>query len=253
LFFLVHFYKEDKMAIGKNPRISKSKKGGKKKVIDPFTKKDWYDIRAPSIFATRTVGKTLVNRSQGTHIAADSLKGRVLEVNLADLTANEEANFKNFKLKIEEVQGKHCLTNFFGMNFTTDKLRSLVKKWQTLIEAFVDVKTQDGYHLRLFCLGFTKKISPVKKTCYAQGSQIKAIRKKMVEIMTREAASVELKDLVVKLIPDSIAKIIEKECQGIYPLRDVAIRKVKIIKSPKYDPYKLMELHDSGADTGSKV
>ncbi len=42
------------------------KKGAKKKVIDPFTRKDWYDVKAPSIFKVRDIGKTLVNRTQGT-------------------------------------------------------------------------------------------------------------------------------------------------------------------------------------------
>jgi len=241
------------MAIGKNKRLSRSKKGGKKKIIDPFSRKDWFDIKAPSVFPNRDVGKTLVNKSQGTHIAAEALKGRVVEVNLADLTGNEGSNFRNFKLRIDDVHGKNCLTNFHGMNYTTDKLRSLVRKWRTLIEAFVDVKTQDGYILRLFALAFTKKISKVKKTCYAQSSRVKAIRKKMVEIMTREASSVDLKGLVVKFIPDSIAKSIEKECQGIYPLCDVAIRKVKLLKAPTFDPHKLIEIHDTGAETGAKV
>lgn len=61
------------------------KKGIKKKVVDPFTRKDWYDIKAPSIFKVRDVGKTLVNRTQGTKLASDGLKSRVYEVSLADL------------------------------------------------------------------------------------------------------------------------------------------------------------------------
>lgn len=61
-----------------------------------------------------------------------------------------------------------------GMDFTTDKLRSLVRKWQTLIEAHVDVKTTDGYLLRLFCISFTmKRPGQIKKTCYAQSSQVR--------------------------------------------------------------------------------
>jgi len=242
------------MAIGKNKRISKSKKGGKKKTIDPFARKDWYDIKAPAVFQNRDIGKTLVTRSSGTRIASDYLKGRILEVCLADLNGNEDQAHRNIKFRIEDIQGKHCLTNFYGLNYTSDKIRSLVRKWQSLIEAHVDVKTVDGYHLRLFCIAFTKKVSPVKKTCYARTSQVKAIRKKMVEIMSREASAVELKDLVVKIIPDTIGKNIEKETRGIYPLRDVAIRKIKVLKSPKIDLTKLMELHgQSTADTGAKV
>jgi len=62
-------------------------------------------------------------------IASDALKGRVFEVSLADLQ-NDEVAFRKFKLVSEEVQGRNVLTNFHGMDMTTDKLRSMVKKWQ---------------------------------------------------------------------------------------------------------------------------
>merc|ERR1712050_692430 len=219
------------------------KKGGKKKVVDPFTKKDWYDVKAPSMFNIRQIGKTLVTRTQGTKIASDGLKGRVFEVSLADLQTDEVA-FRKFKLIAEDVAGRNVLTNFHGMDLTTDKLRSMVKKWQTLIEGNVDVKTTDGYLLRLFCIGFTtKRPNQLKKTCYAQSAQVKNIRKKMVDIIQREVSTTDLKEVVNKLIPDSIARDIEKACQGIYPLHDVHIRKVKVMKRPRFDLTKLMDMH----------
>jgi len=232
------------MAVGKNKRISKGKKGGKKKTVDPFSRKDWYDVKAPSMFSVRNVGKTLVTRTAGTKLAADGLKGRVFEMSLADLQGNESDAYRKMRLRVEDVQGRNCLTNFWGMDFTTDKLRSLVRKWQTLIEAYVDVKTTDGYILRMFCIGFTKKrAGQIKRTCYAQSSQIRLIRKKMVELMTREASACDLKELVGKFIPEVIGKEIEKACQGIYPLQSVFIRKVKILRAPKFDITKLMEVH----------
>nr|7TQL_B Chain B, ribosomal protein uS2 [Homo sapiens]7TQL_C Chain C, ribosomal protein uS2 [Homo sapiens] len=212
-------------------------------VVDPFSKKDWYDVKAPAMFNIRNIGKTLVTRTQGTKIASDGLKGRVFEVSLADLQ-NDEVAFRKFKLITEDVQGKNCLTNFHGMDLTRDKMCSMVKKWQTMIEAHVDVKTTDGYLLRLFCVGFTKKRNnQIRKTSYAQHQQVRQIRKKMMEIMTREVQTNDLKEVVNKLIPDSIGKDIEKACQSIYPLHDVFVRKVKMLKKPKFELGKLMELH----------
>ncbi|XP_055309887.1 40S ribosomal protein S3a-like [Sitodiplosis mosellana] len=239
------------MAVGKNKGLSKGgKKGSKKKVVDPFSRKDWYDIKAPNMFAQRQVGKTLVNRTQGTRIASEGLKHRVFEVSLADLQNENDAerSFRKFKLICEDVQGSHCLTNFHGMSLTTDKLRSMVKKWQTLIEANIDVKTTDGYLLRVFAIGFTTKDSASqRKTCYAQHSQVRKIREKMCSIITRDVTSSDLKEVVNKLLPDSIAKDIEKACQGIYPLHDVHIRKVKVLKKPRFDLSRLLELHGDGS------
>merc|ERR1719197_2430268 len=199
------------------------------------------------MFTTRNCGKTLVSRTQGTKIATEELKGRVLEVNLADLNSDEDQAFKKVKLCIEEVQGRNCLTDFHALCLTRDKLQSLIRKWHTMIEAHADVKTTDGYLVRMFVIAFTqKRADQVKTNCYAQTAQIRKIRKRMVTIMTNEAGKVQLRELVKKLIPESIGKEIEKQTQGIFPLKDVLIRKVKILKKPKFDITKLMELHGTG-------
>lgn len=157
------------------------------------------------------------------------------------------------------------------MDFTTDKLRSIVRKWQTLIEASVDVRTTDGYILRLFAIGFTKRqFNQVKKTTYAQSSQVREIRAKMVEIMKREAEGSDLKELVQKFVPESIGREIEKAAkvgqallfggleyplisQGIYPLHNVYVRKAKILKTPKLDMSKLLEQHGEASDVSYRL
>ncbi|KAF2668987.1 ribosomal protein S3Ae [Microthyrium microscopicum] len=243
------------MAVGKNKRLSKGKKGLKKRT-DPFAKKDWYDVKAPTTFQHRQVGKTLVNRTTGLKNANDALKGRIFEVSLADLQKDEDHAFRKVKLRVDEVQGKNCLTNFHGLDFTSDKLRSLVRKWQTLIEANTVVKTTDDYLVRLFIIAFTKKRNnQIKKTTYAQSSQIRQIRKKMMEVIAKQSHGLTLHQLVGKLIPEAIGREIESACHGIYPLQNVYVRKVKLLKAPKFDLGALLALHGDSTtdDSGQKV
>jgi len=250
LFFL---QQRGEMAVGKNKGLKiGGKKGAKKKIVDPFTRKDWYDIKAPANFKNRDIGKTLVNRTQGTKIASDGLKGRVFEVSLADLQKEEaaERSFRKFRFICDDVQGKNCLCSFYGMSLTSDKLKGVVKKWQSLIECYVDAKTTDGYIVRVGVIGFTDRCRPEQKTCYAQSTQIRKIRARMTEIITRDVSSGTVKELVEKLIPDSIADSILKRCRSIYPMQEVHTRKVKVLKRPKLDRARLMEAHE---ESGGKV
>ncbi|KAL8342443.1 hypothetical protein RB601_004951 [Gaeumannomyces tritici] len=236
------------MAVGKNKRLSKGKKGLKKKTVDPFSRKDWYGIKAPAPFNIRDVGKTLVNRTTGLKNANDALKGRIFEVSLADLQKDEDHAFRKIKLRVDEVQGKNCLTNFHGLDFTSDKLRSLVRKWQSLIEANVTVKTTDDYLLRLFAIAFTKRRpNQIKKTTYAATSQIRAIRRKMTEIIQREASTCTLQQLTNKLIPEVIGREIEKATQGIYPLQNVRTNLTMVVSvSLETDSSSLAGSHQEG-------
>ncbi|RXH70125.1 hypothetical protein DVH24_007381 [Malus domestica] len=173
-------------------------------------KKDWYDINAPRLwFYNNNVGHQECFRSTQTSTFGG-------------------------------------LINFWGMNFTMDKLRSLVRKWQTLMEAHVDVKTTDNYTLRMFCIGFSKRrqnwVEDLLRT-----SQIRRIRCKMREIMVAWATTSDLNDFVRRLMAESIGRDIEKETQSIFPLQNV-----KMLKVPKFDTDKMMYIHGY-EDLGVKV
>jgi len=242
---------------GKNKRLTKGKKGSRKKTLDPFLKKEWYKLQAPAMFSNKAFGKTIITKTAGQKIASEELKGRVVEVCLADLQNNEDFAYRKIKLCIEDVQGYNCITNFHGMDMTRDKICSMIQKRQTIIEANVDVKTSDGYIVRMFCIAFTKKDKDqIKETCYAKSAQARGIRVKMVEYMSELGNKGDLKTLVHTLVTADCGKDIEKVANPIFPIKDCYIRKVKVLKKPKFDVTALMEWHNEDgatADTGKKV
>ncbi len=189
------------------------------------------------MFQNRNFTKTPVNQSAGKKLASDSLKGRVFEVNLGDL--NGTSAYKKIKLIVDdaaETKTRLALTNFYGMDTTRDHLNSVIRKWYTLIEAVVDAKTSDGFLLRFFPIAFTARNKyQLKATTYAQRSQVKQIRRKMVEVITREVSKSTLKDLVVKLIHEKIPVEITQQAKKIFPIQNCLIRKVKTIKRPRFD------------------
>lgn len=245
------------MAYGKNKGLNKGgKKGAKKKQSDPFLRKVWYDVKAPTYFksAQRRAGRTPVTKTTGNKTETDGLKGRVCEFNMADLNDQPEDAFKKVKLCVEEIQGKSCLTDFHAMEMTRDKMCSLVKKKHTLLDVWADCKTTDGFTVRLFAIAFTARFDDkkgnqqLKQFCYAQTAQIRRIRRRMVQIMQQEVAKGQLRDCVKALSLNTLEDKMKAQTQRIFPLDPVHVYKAKVIKKPKMDIVKLMEVHEKGAD-----
>eukprot|EP00972_Heterocapsa_arctica_P039948 5884048-Heterocapsa_arctica.AAC.1 len=59
--------------------------------------------------------------------------------------------------RLRSSGGRNYLTDFRDMCLTRDALYFLIRKWGSLIEAHVDVKTADGYLVRMSVIGFTKQ------------------------------------------------------------------------------------------------
>jgi len=211
------------------------------------------------MFINRKFTKTPVNQSAGKKLSSDSLKGRVFEVNLGDLNGQGALAYKKIKLIVDdasEAKNRTALTNFYGMDTTKDHLCSLIRKWHTLIEATVDAKTSDGFLMRFFPIAFTQRGKhQLKATTYAQRSQIKQIRRKMVEVITKEVSKTSLKDLVVKLIQEKIPTEITTQAKKIFPISNCIIRKVKTVKRPRFDISQLLSIQSDlvvGTETEKK-
>lgn len=137
---------------------------------------------------------------------------------------------------------------------TRDRLCHIVKKWQSTIEAFVDVKTQDGYFMRVFCIAFTqRRKTQLRATCYANTSQRSKIRKKMREIIVEESKTCNLKQVAAKFVDRHIEKRIGKECNRIFPLQNIYLKRVKMLKKPRFDFSRLMDMYSDKAGAARVV
>jgi small subunit ribosomal protein S3Ae len=155
------------------------------------------------MFVNRDFTKSPINVTQGKTYSHEQIKGRIFEVSVGDLNPGSKTAYQKMRLVVDEaadINNKVCLTNFNGLTTTKDHLCLLIRKWHTLIETFVDVKTQDNFALRFFVVAFTKKNDKqLKATSYAQRSQVKLIRKKISDVIHAEVSKIALKDLVSKL------------------------------------------------------
>lgn len=256
------------MAYGKNKGLGAKggKKGQKKKTLDPFLRKNWYDIKIPTFFTAkvRKAGKTPVTKTTGQVIETEMIKNRICEFNLADLNDQaDDLSYRKIQLEIQDSQGRNCLTDFHGMSFTRDKLCQLVKKKHTLVEVWCDCKTTDGFVVRLFVLAFTgqdpknDQQQQVKQFSYAQSAQVRKIRKRIVQVLQQEVSKGQLKDLVQAItitsdgqgmILGKYEKLIRQATNRIFPLNPIHIQKVKVVKKPKVDIVRLFEINEKGGE-----
>jgi len=241
----------------------KGGKGGRKKKMDAFEKKEWFKLKLPKIKGIQVpyYGWTPANKTAQGVLVEDRLKNRIVTIRCGDLEnepkpdkAEELKTAINLKLRIADTREDECYLDFNGMELTRDKTCSLLKKWVTLIEASVDFKTTDNFHFRVFALALTREQpNQVKKTSYAKTSQVKKIRMKMKEIMQKRFSNISTKEFVSKLVCNLVPPELESQLRFTFPVRrgGVVIRKVKLIKRPdKENLARLEDLHSNEVEQG---
>ena len=202
--------------------------------MDLLLKKEWFEIKAPKEFGEKSLGATLITKTSNVSKIVQSLKDRNYEINLTDIKASEDSSHKKLTLRHNSYEEKNCYTRFYGLDTTRDKFFSLIRKWQTIVELNSDLKTKDGYFIRVFLIGFSRKRrNQTKKTSYINTSQIRTIRRKMSEILVKEITNCSMKELIPKILSDKLCDEINFYCSKIFPLQNVIVRKIKVLEGPK--------------------
>ncbi|MDK2939940.1 MAG: small subunit ribosomal protein S3Ae, partial [Methanolobus sp.] len=185
--------------------------------LDKWKSKTWYNVETPEFISRTNIGVTPAEEPE-------QLIGRIVETTVGEIANDFTKHNTKLRLEIDNVSGDIANTRFLGHEITTDYLRSIVKRQTSRIDANLDVKTKDGYVIRVKPICFTVK--------RARTSQIKGIREVMAKIVLERAAELNFEQFIEEAIMGKLSANIYRNAKSIYPLRRVEIRKTEVKTVP---------------------
>ena len=228
-------------------------KGSKKVKADTFLKKEWRRVFIPGYFDKRDIGFTVSHKCARGKTPADYVNNRNFEISHGDVANEQSHAYRLFKWRSVAVENEEVRTYFAGMRVTRDKLCSILRKYRTLIEAQVDVRTPDGFILRVFSICFTKRLNSDKKHCYAQQSKRRALRDIMIKAMKDKAESCSIAQLCKALVEETIENQIITESKNVMQVDPVLVTKVKVLKAPTLSVDQMKKLYSNRGAAPAEV
>ncbi len=184
---------------------------------DKWKMKKWYTVITPPVFGEISIGTTPADDPA-------KLIGRVIEATLYDITGDYTQVHVKIKFQIIEVDGDVAKTRFKGHELARDYIKVLTRRKSSKIQGIFNVKTKDGYSLRITAFAFT--------SYRCKTSQKQAIRKIMRDIIIKTAQEQTLDELIQSMLFDKLSTEIFQEAKKVYPLRKVEIYKSKLLTIP---------------------
>jgi len=172
-------------------------------------KKKWYGILASPEFNNIEIGETLAD-------SEESLIGRSLEVNLANITNDPKSQNIKIKFKINQVKGNEAYTEVYRYELSSTYIKRVVKPTKNKVDDSILFATKDNIKIRIKPLFLTKAL--VKK------SILTMLRIKSREYLQNYFKENEYKKLIQDLVSHNIQKDLKNILKKIYPLNTAEIR-----------------------------
>jgi small subunit ribosomal protein S3Ae len=190
----------------------------KRRNVDTWKQKDWYEIVAPKAFGEAKIGETAASDP------AD-IKGRVIKSSMMDITRDFSKQHIKLEFRLADVVGNKIQTEFIGQYLSRDYMRSQIRRKSTRVEDVIDARTKDGHMLRVKAIAMA--------IGRAQATQERAIRKIMRDIVIKRAQTTDLEQFINEIIMGRLSANIYRSAGKIYSLKRVEIRKVRVLENKK--------------------
>lgn len=184
---------------------------------DRWKRKDWYQVLSPALFKEALVGEILC-------ADAKQLVGRTVETTASELTGDMRKSHMNVTFRIISVDGKKARTKVEGFDLAKSYVRSLVRRRASKIDANVKVELRDGAAVKI------KPIVVSFRKC--DTSQKKVIRKLLMDKIHESARVLDLDNLLLATISDTVIKTARDEIKKVYPVKNVEVRMVELVRAP---------------------
>lgn len=190
----------------------------KRRNVDTWKQKTWYEILAPKAFGEVKIGKTAASDPS-------NIKGRVIRSTMMNITGDFSKQHIKLEFRLGDVVGDKIHTEFVGQFLSRDYMRSQIRRKSTRVENIIDTKTKDGHTVRVKAIAMA--------IGRAQAAQERTIRKMMKDIITKRASTMDLEQFINEIIKGRLSANIYRAAGKIYSLKRVEIRKVRVLENKK--------------------
>lgn len=195
--------------------MAAKKRKGRRKVVDKWKLKKWYDVLAPKELEYKKVAEVISSEPE-------KLINRIVNVPLSDITGKMDRHnlYTTVRFRIKEVDGSKAITEVVGHYMSFAFIKSLARRRRSVIHEVVDVETKDGKKVRLKVLLVTKaKVSSVVK---------KNLRRALKEQIIESAKKRNYYELVNAIFSRKFKEELYNATNPINPVESIEVKKSEL-------------------------
>jgi small subunit ribosomal protein S3Ae len=189
----------------------------KKRKVDTWKNKKWYEIVAPQSFEEKPIGETFASDPK-------ELIGRRIIVTLGELSEKRAQHYVCLIFKINDVKGEKAYTKIVGHALQRGYVGRQTRRMKAVIRIFFLVKTKDELDVEVQALCLAKNGMNL--------GQQKAVRKKVIEVVAASATKEPFEKFFQEMVTGKLSEEVYAAVRKVFPITKAELTKSRL-KSEK--------------------